>query len=268
MKAKLLILAGLILTIHAKAQVKEGKVTYERTTKVQIRIAGMNEEMANQLPKTRTDKFELSFANNQSLWKMAEQENNDADEVHGGGGMQIRMVVAGNDDVLYSNFDNGTRCEKRELFDKQFIVDDSIRPLKWKLTGETKTILGHPCQGAVATNISVRMMMNMDNGKMERKETSDTSVIAAWFASDIPVSAGPAEYQGQLPGLILEMTVGVDRQVFKAIAIDPKVDVASIKAPTGKKHYTPAEFKAERDKMMEEMQRNNSGPGRSIQIRN
>jgi GLPGLI family protein len=268
MKSKLLAGACLILAVSATAQVKEGKVTYERTTKIQISIAGMNDEMASQLPKTRTDKFELNFANNQSLWKAAEEQNSDADEVHGGGGMQIRMVVAGNDDVLYCNFDNSTKCEKRELFDKQFIVDDSLRPLKWKLTGETKTILGHPCQGATASSITKRMMMNMDNGKMERKETSDTSVIAAWFASDVPVSAGPAEYQGQLPGLILELTVAGDRQIYKAVGFTPKAEVASIKAPTGKKHYTPAEFKAERDKLMDEMQKNNSGPGRSIQIRN
>ena len=46
------------------------------------------------------------------------------------------------------------------------------------------------------------MMMTMDNGKMERKEIDDTSIIVAWFTTDIPVSAGP-EVQGQLPGLIL-----------------------------------------------------------------
>lgn len=36
------------------------------------------------------------------------------------------------------------------------------------------------------------MMMNMDNGVMERKEVDDTANIVAWFATDIPVSAGPS----------------------------------------------------------------------------
>ena len=35
-----------------------------------------------------------------------------------------------------------------------------------------------------------RMMMNMDNGKMERKEVQDTAAIIAWFTSSIPVSTG------------------------------------------------------------------------------
>jgi len=112
---------------------------------------------------------------------------------------------------------------------------------------------------ATTTQVSSRTQMTMDNGKMERKQVEDTASIIAWFASDIPVSAGPAEYQGQLPGLILEMDVANGRQTFKAIEISPKADLASIKEPTGKKHYTREEFRKEVDKMMAEMQQNNGG---------
>ena len=134
------------------------------------------------------------------------------------------------------------------------------------MTGETKTILGQPCMKATSNRIITRTMMNMDNGKMERKEIQDTSNIVAWFTSSIPVSAGPAEYQGQLPGLILEMDVKDGTQIFKATAISEKADLATIKEPTGKKHYTPNEFKKERDKMMEEMQKNNQGGNRVIRM--
>ena len=34
---------------------------------------------------------------------------------------------------------------KREMFDKTFVIDDTINKLKWKMTGESKTILGLPC---------------------------------------------------------------------------------------------------------------------------
>lgn len=248
-----------------QAQQKEGKVTYERTSQIQIRIADMPHGMEKQMPKTRTDKFELTFGNNQSLWKAAEQDD-DNDNVASGDGMQIRMIVAGNDDVLYNNFETGKRVEKREVMDKTFIIDDSIRSLKWKMTGETKTILNMPCMQATATNISTRTMMNMDNGKMERKEVQDTANITAWFTTSIPVSAGPAEYQGQLPGLIVEMDVNNGRQTFKATSISEKADLAVIKEPAGKKHYTPAEFRKEREKMMKEMQENNQGGNRVIRM--
>jgi GLPGLI family protein len=264
---KKIILAGsiVLLTTLAQAQQKEGKVTYERVAQVQIRITGMSEEMESKMPKTRTDKFELDFGNNQSLWKQAEQENEENDNINSGG-MQIRMVAAGSDDVLYDNFDAAKTVQLRVIFDKKFIVEDSIRPLKWKMGEETKTILNHVCHKATAINYSKRMTMNIDNGNMVKKEVDDTSNITAWFTTDIPVSAGPAEYQGQLPGLILAMDINNGRQVFKAVDISEKADLAAIKEPQGKKHYTPDEFKKERDKMMEEMQKNNGGGNRVIHM--
>jgi GLPGLI family protein len=258
--ASLILLAGSAVY----GQQKEGKVLYERTTQMQINFPGGNEEMQRMIPKSRTDKFELSFGNNLSLWKAAPQDNEDETLTGGdGGGMQIRMMVQGANDVLFNNFDKGTRIEQRELMDRKFIIDDSVRSLKWKMTGETRSILNHNCMKATATQISQRMIMGMNNGEMKRNEISDTSNIVAWFASDIPVPAGPAEYQGQLPGLILEMDVNNGRQLYKALNISPKADLASIKEPTGKKHYTPEEFKKERGKMMDEMQRN-AGPGTRV----
>lgn len=247
------------------AQEKEGKVTYERVSQVQIQINDGPDGLAHQLPRTRTDKFELIFGNEQSLWKAAEQEN-DNENITSGDGMQIRMIVAGSDDVLYTNFATGKRVEKRELFDKKFIIDDSIGSMKWKMTGETKTILNRNCMKAIANDIRSRTMMSMENGKMERKEVPDTLTFVAWFTTEIPVSAGPAEYQGQLPGLILELDVNNGRQVYKATEISPKADLTQIKEPEGKKHYTPAEFRAEREKMLEEMQKNNRGGNRVIRM--
>lgn len=253
--------------VTLNAQQKEGKVIYERTVQMQVSFAGMQEEMQRMIPKQRIDKFELDFGNNQSLYRQAEQENDDETSFGGdSGGMQIRMVASGANDVIYNNFETTRRVEQREIMDKKFIVEDSIRPLKWKMTGETKMILGHNCMKATATQISQRPQMIINDGKMERKEITDTSLIVAWFASDIPVSAGPSEFQGQLPGLILEMDISNGRQIFKALEIREKADLAIIKEPTGKKKYTPAEFRKERDKMMEEMQRNNGGPGRVMRI--
>ncbi len=254
----------MLSVVLLQAQQNQGKIAYERTSQIQIQVANMPDGLASQLPRSRTDKFELTFANNQTLWKAAEAENDNDALNAGGDGVQIRMVVSGNDDVLFSNLETGKRVEKREMMDKSFIIDDTISKMKWKMTGETKTILNMPCMKAVASRISSRMMMNMENGKMERKEVQDTANIIAWFTSNIPVSTGPAEFQGQLPGAILEMDVSNGRQTFKATSISDKADVASIKEPTGKKHYTPEEFRKEREKMMEEMQRNNQGGGNRI----
>lgn len=269
-------LAGLmIFGLCAKAQLPAGKVTFERTIQLQIRIAspdgnGTSPDIENMLPRTRTDRFELQYANNQSLWKQLEEEQ-DADDMSfngNGGNVQIRMIGAGAEDIIFTNLAEAKRVEQRELGTKKFIIEDSIRPLSWKLSDETKTILGHLCRKATSQRIQPRMTMTMDNGKMEKKEIQDTANIVVWFATDIPVSAGPAEYQGQLPGLILEIDVNNGRTLYKAVELSAKVDQASIKEPKGPKRITPAEFAKERDKMMEEMQRSNSGPGRMIRISN
>ncbi len=264
MKKFLLAGTAVYICLAASAQQNEGKVTYERVSVFEARfnINGADQVM----PQTRKDNFELHYASNQSLWKAVEKENEEDAMSHGEGGMQIRMVVAGANDVLYTNFDTKKKTEKKEMFDKSFIVDDSVKVLKWKMTGETKMILTHTCMKATATQIRQTTRMNMDNGKMERKDVSDTSLVIAWFTTEIPVSAGPAEYQGQLPGLILEMDVNNGKQTFKALNISGKADVASIKEPSGKKHYTPDEFKKERDKMMKEMEQNMQGGNRQIRI--
>ena len=93
---------------------------------------------------------------------------------------------------------------------------------------------------------------------MVRKEVDDTSTIVAWFTTDIPVSVGP-EVQGQLPGLILSLETNNGRSVYTAVEISPKADIAAIKEPTKGKKVTPDEFAKERNKMMDEMQKNNQG---------
>jgi GLPGLI family protein len=259
-------ITGSLLSIGlcSLAQQKQGSVVYERTSQVRFNIADNNNGEESKV-QTRTDKFDLSFGNNQSLWRQAEKDNDDNENVSNNG-VQIRMIVAGSDDVLYHNFSDAKKTELRVFFERKFIIDDSIRPLKWKMGEETKTILNHVCRKATATNTSKRTSMTIENGVMERKEIDDTSTITAWFATDIPVSAGPAEFQGQLPGLILALDINNGKQVYRAMSISEKSDVASIKAPSGKKHYTPAEYKKERDKMMEEMQQDNGGGRRQIRI--
>src|SRR4029077_12169002 len=118
---------------------------------------------------------------------------------------------------LHNNFTTAKSTELRVFFEKKFIVDDSIRPLKWKIGEETKNILNHVCTKATATTVNPRVTMNINNGVMERKEIQDTVNVTAWFTTDIPVAAGPAEYQGQLPGLILALDVNNGRQVYRAV---------------------------------------------------
>jgi GLPGLI family protein len=257
---KILLSLSVLAFFSADAQLKEGKVIYERTMQLRVNV---NSEVAHLVPPQRTDNFELLFGNNQSIWRVIPNAEGDNSTVSGPGFM---MRMAGNDDVIYYNFEKAQRIDQRDLFDREFLVEDSISNLKWKLTEENKSILNFNATKAVAERIGSRSVMIMENGEMKRQQVADTSYITAWFTSEVPVPAGPSEFQGQLPGLILELNVNNGRTVYKAVEVSPKVNVASIKEPKGGKRLTAQEFNKERDKLMEEMRKNNPGGNRSIRI--
>src|SRR5882724_5649882 len=134
---------GLLLaTVYG--QQKEGRVVYEHTVQIQIKMQGMTDEMERMIPHSRTDKLEVLFGNNQSLRRTVQDER--PDDNAEGGGMQIRMMGAGTNDITYVNFAGNKVVEQREFAAKNYLIADSVHPLSWKLTGETSTVLNYPCQ--------------------------------------------------------------------------------------------------------------------------
>ena len=267
---RLLIASAMLIAIPSLAQVKEGKILYERTMQMQIRINDDNPAFQNMIPKERKDKFELFFTEGKSLWQPVEDDGQDDETAFGdGGGMRMVFRMPGSNDVIFHNVADSKKVEQRELAEKNYIITDSIRKLNWKVIGETKTILGHNCMKATSQRMQESFRMTMDNGEAKREKVMDTLNIAAWFTNEIPGSFGPETYQGQLPGTILEIDVNNGRTSYKAIEISPKVDVAKIKEPSKGKKTTPEEFAKEREKMMQEMMQNGGGPGgMRINIRN
>jgi GLPGLI family protein len=250
--------AATFLAAVCMAQTKAGFVQYEMVIQLQGQIQIQGLPAGVELPKSRTSHFELSFGNNQSLWKTAEEAPEP--EMAGGGGVQLRTFSFGGGDIVFADFNTKMKTEKKELLDKSFIVEDSIRNnLNWKMTGETKTILGYTAMKATTSRVSKSFKTSMVDGQITRTESVDTLPVVAWFTTAIPVAAGPSSYEGQLPGLILELDFGNGRNVYKAISVSDKVKLDSIKAPKGKKKHTPAEFEAERKKVMDEMQKNGGG---------
>lgn len=243
--------------LSAGAQQQQGRVTYERTIQMQFPL--MNVDAGPVVhPPSHKDKLEVLFGNGRSLRRTV-AEDEAPEEFADDGGRHVVMMVADANDVTYTDFSNNQVVNQREFGAKNYIVTDSIARLNWKLTGETMTILGYPCQQALSQRIGKRGMTAVENGELKTREMPDTAVITAWFTTAIPVPAGP-DYQGQLPGLILAIDINNGATVFKAVDITEKVDLASIKAPSKGKKVTAAEFVQIRDKMMGEMKFNNARP--------
>jgi GLPGLI family protein len=262
---KIFLFAVTIFSLAATAQLKEGRIVYERVFQLPVRnFTNLDPEIAKQIPKTRTDQFELLFANNQSLWQTLPDATSESNGEFAGGGMVLRFGGMLNE-ISFSDLNNGTRVDQREMMERNFLITDSIRKLNWKLASETKTILNYTCYKATSTRISTRMTMSMENGEMKRTPVQDTSMVVAWFTTDIPVAVGP-EYQGQLPGAILEMDIAGGQSVYKALEVSQKVTTNKIKAPKEGKKVTAEEFAKEREKLMEEM-RQRMGGNNGFQMR-
>lgn len=253
-------IVGLLMSGHAWAQQQSGRVVYEFSRQMMLRTdvrgGGGGMEMAGPPPQQQTHviKLEVLFGNNQMLRRSL--EDNIAPEFGNDNGIQFHVGM-GDDDIVWLNFTESRKVEQKEFAAKQYLVTDSVRKLNWKLTGETKNILGYACQQAITTRPGKRNMISMENGVMNRKEIADTSNIIAWFTPAIPVPAGP-DFEGQLPGLILQIDVN-GNTTYKAVEVSPKVDVAAIKEPKKGKKVTASAFSKEREKTMEEMQRNGRG---------
>lgn len=255
---KLLGFVAVLVTLSSHAQLKEGRIIYERVSQIP-RPAGMDAAVAAQLPKSRTDQFELLFNTSRSLWQYLPSANEETPGMVGGQGFMFRF--GGMNDVTFTNLEQGTRVDQREIMDRSYIVTDSVKKLNWKLTDETRQILTYTARKAVAHREVQRPQITVENGEMKRTVINDTVNVVAWFTTDIPVPVGP-ELQAQLPGAILELDINNGQTVYKATEVSPKVNANKIKEPKDGKKVTAAEFTTERDKLMEEMRRNMPNGGR------
>ena len=217
-------LTGLLLILLAaqtmQSQTKEGTITYEQKIDMYRRIPEDNAQLRSMMPQFRTAKYELLFADSQTLFKALEEAPDMTEENHGG---VIMRFNSGAVTQFYRNFSKKLSTETRDLVEETYLIEDSIRSLTWKLAdGETKVILGYTCKKAT--------------GKTERG-----SDIVAWYCEDIPVSGGPEQFNG-LPGMILSIDANKGEIVFTATAINKKVEAKKIKAPTKGKKISSAEF--------------------------
>src|SRR2546423_400309 len=231
MKKIFLIITGILLVGAARAQMNEGKIIYERKINLHKRLPPDQENMKNMIPQFNISKAELLFAENESIYKNV-QEDQDIRETAGEGdnGNRIFMRFGGADDETYKNYATRKSIEQRELGPRKYIIEDSFRAINWKLdeTGGTKTIKGYECKKAVG-------------------KTPHGANAIAWYTEQISCPGGPDIFGG-LPGMILEVNINEDEIVYTPVDIISKMDKKLVKAPSNGKKITRKDFQ----KMMEE----------------
>ena len=268
----------LVTTSSLFAQMKEGKIVYERKTNMWRMIT--DPEMRTRIPEFRTANFELLFNDKASLFRSVPDDeapdpfaNNGGDR--GGQRFNFRMPET----TTYIDLATQMQYESRPMFDKTFLVVDSLKPLKWKISEETKTIAKHLCKKATTT--APAQMVRMGGVRIGRNNaaandstkksdapivTKETEVIV-WYAEDIAASVGPEVYTG-LPGAILEVDMDNGANVTTATEVTTKYPKKELTQPNKGDKMNRAQFQDAMKKLIEEMQRGGGMGGMRIRMNN
>lgn len=204
----ILITTLLFVALTTQAQQTEGVVNYTRKTywaNVSSRLTYLSQEQKDRIKNTYKnfneykEKMKLTFSPSASLYGY-ESDVSESDD----GRWSWRNKAL----FFYRDFDKERVIDVEELLGKTYSVEDSLILPKWKIGNKVREIAGHMCLNATTS----------DPVKNQQ--------ITAWFAQDIPVSAGPERYCG-LPGLILELDINDGDVIIEANSIEfkPVADV-------------------------------------------
>ena len=258
-----LLIALTSITTTATAQMKEGKISYER--KINMHRNLPDPQMKSMVPEFRTDKFELIFNESVSLFRsVVDDEAPDPFANAGGGGgggmrMNFRMPTAN----TYTDMAKQMQYEERAFFEKEFLIVDSLKQYKWKLSEETKTIAKQLCKKATTMITAPQMRMRVSMGRGGENNTDTTAntprapketELVVWYAENIPVSFGPDNYSG-LPGVIMEIDQDNGATVTTAVEVSAKYPKKELVAPTKGDKMNRVQFQENMQKLMQEMQR-------------
>jgi GLPGLI family protein len=237
------------------AQNTTGQIRFTETIKLEMKME-MPPEMANspemkammaQMGDGNKSEKILYFDEKQCVYRDYEEpKKNDKHMRGGGGGMHFEFMMIKEQVISYHNLESHLLTESRDIFDKTFIVSDTAKKIKWKITTVVDTIAGYRC--------------------IKATYTKDTVVTQAWFAPEIKVSAGPENYYG-LPGMILKIDIGNGRKVIEAKKVElAKPEAELLTAPKKGKKITRKEYDEILEKKLKEQAELEGGDGNTIRI--
>lgn len=224
----------LALSAASHAQTQSGKVIYEETMKMDIKLEGENAQFANMFPKEHKTKQVLYFTPEAALFQPVPREMPKEEETPppAGGTFLVNTNISAPQDKIYTAISEGKTVEQHDFMGRKFLVEGDITKSNWKMTGNQKTILDYPCQEAIMIR--------------------DKDTTTAWFTTSIPIPVGPHGWSG-LPGLILAAQRNSNLSIVASAINLGAVDEGVIVKPKSGKKVTKEEFKAIVDAKRKEM---------------
>jgi GLPGLI family protein len=278
MKIKLFTTAILLCTFTINAQNFTGKAIYRTSTKSTLKFGKdqdgvtdkMQEELKKQLQKMNQKTFILEFDRKTSTYKEEVSLESPKSKI-GGAGVFVRSLGgSGNTSIYYKDIREKRFVNQTEIQGKRFLVKDKLPEINWELSSETKNIGTYTCYKATYSKEVDKVEISIKDGETVKDKSKETIVTTAWYTPQVPVSNGPAKYQG-LPGLILEVNDGKKTIVCAEIILNPSKKITVTEPKKGKvvsqKKFTKIE-KQKSNELMEKFKgRNGVDLGNGINIK-
>jgi GLPGLI family protein len=175
--------------LHAQNSIflTQGRIEFEKRENIWAKIDSLAYDddswkalMKKTTPQFATTYFDLKFKGTKSLYLPGREDNN-------GNGNRFFGDAPANDNIVFSNFDNQQGISQKSVYEEKFLIQDSLRQIKWKITDETRIIAGLECRRANA------LIM-------------DSIYIVAFYTDAIVTPGGPESFTG-LPGMILGISI-------------------------------------------------------------
>lgn len=204
---------------HAYAQNIECKYTSTAVISEDIKNiedSNIRNTVINQLSNSKQN-YSLKVSNGKYLFEAIPDEQSNSN------------VKVGGSSAIYMDMSEKISISQENIFDRTFLIKETMKEYEWDITAEKKNILEKECTKATL------------KGK---------SSIVAWFTTEIPISFGPMGYYG-LPGLIIQLETPSKQYVLQEINLHR--DALQIEAPSKGKKTSREEFEALKKKKQEEL---------------
>nr|WP_315130478.1 GLPGLI family protein [uncultured Flavobacterium sp.] len=214
MKSIYLYLTLFVFTTGSFAQqfVDKAVIEYEVNTNLKKTMTNdsWDEMMKENLSDLKISYYTYTFENNKSVFKFDRWSPKTRIPKH--------EKEADEENIWFFDFTARKMNIQKQIVGTNFVIEDSIPNIEWKITNEHREIAGYNCRKAV--------------GKI-----FDDVYVFAFYTDDITITGGPCSING-LPGMILGLSIPRLYTSYIATKIDLKSqDSAIIKPIVAKKTY-------------------------------
>lgn len=219
MKKIILIIAIFLSALNTFAQpvfVSKGKIEFERRVNEWAELKGsFANEIKKSVPEWKTTYFNYEFDAKKAIYKPGRESGDKPTPF---------FSSLANDNEVFSDFSNDKYVAQKHVFDKTFLIEDSLRNAKWKIKNDFREIAGFNCRRA--TTIIM-----------------DSVFVVAFYTDEITVPGGPESFNG-LPGMILGLVINRVHTTWYATKVEvDAIDEKQIVPPQKGEKTTEAKLK-------------------------